>query len=79
MKFLAFWAKIASVNMTDSVTQPEAEKRDRLIRPHIELRDSLWREVQKAAIDQGISAREFVAIVLAEKLELPAEVSGAKS
>ena len=65
--------------MTESVAQPEAEKGDRLVRPHIELRDSLWREVQKAAIDQGISAREFVAIVLAEKLGLTAEVSGVQS
>lgn len=44
------------------------ETGDKIVRPNIELPNWLWKEVQKAAIDRDIPAKQLVAEVMADYL-----------
>lgn len=60
----------SSVDTEQKVPQADAEEIGVIVKTNIDIPAGLWKEVKKAAIDNGVTAKQFVVNVLAAHLGL---------
>jgi len=58
------------VDIENTVAQADAEDTTLVVKTSIDFPAGLWKEAKKAAIDKGVSAKQYVVDVVAEHLGL---------